>query len=102
MRLMGVGKLHALARSEDRALAGAASALWAELSAARWKDAGSAHKAFPLAVFHAHCIEIGLDADHCVVVAVNFEAQALLVEFAGARTALKSAKSPFGRIKDCR
>lgn len=83
MRLMGTGKLHALATSGDRALAGAIAALRAELAAAEWANAEDAAETYPNARFRRHRIEITLPAAHCAVVAVNYQAAAVLVEFAG-------------------
>ncbi len=91
MRLMGIGKLHALATSGNRALAGAAAALRAELAAAQWADAEDAFEAYPTARFDRHRIQIALPADHCAVVAVNYRAAVALVEFAGPQGAHHSS-----------
>lgn len=93
MRLMGTGKLHTLATSGDRALAGAVAALRAELAAAEWADADDAAETYPNARFRGHRIEIALPAGHCAVVAVNYPAMVVLVEFAGRKDDLPPALS---------
>jgi hypothetical protein len=90
MKLMGIGKLHALATSGNRALAGAAASLRAELAAAEWEDAEDALQTYPTALSNGHRIEIRLPADHCAVVSVNYQAAVALVEFAGPRDAHRS------------
>jgi hypothetical protein len=89
MKLMGIGKLHALATSGDRALAGAAASLRAELSSAEWADAEDAADTYPNARFNGHRIKISLPADHCAVISVNYRAAVALVEFAGPNHAHK-------------
>jgi len=83
MRLMGIGKLHALATSANGAVASAATSLGAELVTFEWNCADEAAADYPNARFAGHLIEIGLPEDNCAVVAVNYRAGVALIEFAG-------------------
>lgn len=85
MRLMGIGRLYALATSGSGAVASAAASLHAELAAFEWSCADEAAADYPNARFAGHRIEIGLPQDNCVVVAVNYRAGVTLIEFAGPR-----------------
>lgn len=99
MKVIGKGTLHVLATGNDAALAGAAHALFAELSAARWFDLDGAARTYPKAEFNGERITIALPSDHCAVIVANFPAGVVLVEFAGPRgqvprrRALKGKKS---------
>jgi hypothetical protein len=83
MRLMGIGKLHALATSGDGAVARAAALLRAELASFEWNSSEEAAGDYPNARIVRHRIEIHLPDDHCAVVAVNYHAGIALVEYAG-------------------
>lgn len=85
MKVIGKGTLHVLATGNDAALAGAAHALFAELSAARWSDIAGAARTYPKAEFNGVRITIPLPSDHCAVIVANFPAGVVLVEFAGPR-----------------
>lgn len=85
MKLMGIGKLHALATSGNRNVAGAAAALHAELVAAAWQDGHEAAEAYPTAALAPHRLAISLPNDHLVLITVNYKAQVVLIEFAGRR-----------------
>lgn len=95
MKLMGTGKLHALLAARNGTLAGAVSSLHAELAAAEWEDENDAAATYPQAVVAGNRIQIELPDDHCAVIAVNYGARAVLVEFAGPsdeHTPLKRAR----------
>lgn len=83
MRLMGIGKLHALATSGNGAVARAASLLRSELATFEWSTADEAASDYPTARIVRHRLEIRLPDDHCAVLAVNYRAHIALVEFAG-------------------
>ena len=83
MRLMGIGKLHALTMSGDSAVARAASLLRAELAGFEWSSLEEAAGDYPNARFVRHRLEIQLPNDICAVIAVNCGAGVALVEFAG-------------------
>lgn len=86
MRLMGIGKLHALATSKKGAVARAAAALRAELAAFEWNGPDQAAADYPNARVDGHRIEIRLPDENCAVLAVNFNAGVAMIEFAGPHT----------------
>lgn len=97
MKVIGKGTLHVLATGNDAALAGAARALFAELSAARWSDAACAARTYPLAEFNGGRMVIALPSDHCAVIVANFLAGVVLVEFAGQRGKIPPHRAPKGK-----
>lgn len=85
MKIVGTGALHMLATGNHPDVAGAAAALRAELSSACWSDVDAVKQTYPRAEFVGHRIWIALPVEHCVVIAVNFVAGVVMIEFAGVR-----------------
>ena len=83
MKLMGRHLLHRLATSGSGHLAGAASALCAELEAARWASPAAALIDYPNACLREHRLEIQLSDGICVRLAINSAAGAILIEAVG-------------------
>lgn len=96
MRLMGTGKLHALAVSGDGAAARAAAMLRFELASFNWNGPEEVVDDYPTARIVGHRIQIDLPEENCVVLGVNYCAGIVLVEFAGPRSA---RSNPFKSMK---
>ena len=96
MRLMGTGKLYALAMSGTGAAARAASMLRYELASFNWNGPEEVVGDYPNARFAGHRIQIELPEENCVVLGVNYGAGIALVEFAGPRS---KRSNPFKSIK---
>jgi hypothetical protein len=83
MKLMGKHLLHRLATSGTGDLAGAVSALCAELEAARWESPVAALADYPQASLSKHRLKIPISDGICVRLAINSAAGAVLIEAAG-------------------
>lgn len=96
MRLMGIGKLHALATGGNGATARAAAMLRFELASFSWNGPEEVVGDYPNARVAGHRIQIDLPEENCVVLGVNYCAGIALVEFAGPRSA---RSNPFKSMK---
>ena len=85
MKLMGTAKLHQLAQSGTADLAGAVSALCAELQEGEFDCVEALLEMYPTAKVEGGTAEIALDADHCVILQVHYEGGYVLVKGAGLR-----------------
>jgi hypothetical protein len=83
MKLMGKHLLYRLATSGTGDLAGAVSALCAELEAARWESPVAALADYPQASLSKHRLKIPISDGICVRLAINSAAGAVLIEAAG-------------------
>lgn len=83
MKLMGRHLLHRLATSGTGDLAGAVSALCAELEAARWASPTAALADYPQASLDKHRLEIPISDGVSVRLAINSAAGAVLIEGVG-------------------
>lgn len=83
MRLVGKLKLADFVRRVAPSTRSAAAALLAELESAEWLEAKEACAAYPSADSNGCRLSISLDDDHCVDVAINYQAGIILIEFAG-------------------
>ncbi len=83
MRLVGKLRLADFARRVAAGTRSAAAALLAELEAADWSSIEEACAAYPNAERNGCRLSISLDDDHCVEVAINYQAGIILIEFVG-------------------
>lgn len=83
MKLMGRHLLHRLATSGTGDLAGAVSALCAELEAAKWASPAAALADYPQANLDKNRLEISISDGVCVRLAINSAAGAVLIEAVG-------------------
>ena len=83
MRLMGTARLEGLANSETEGVAGAISALMAELVAGRWADRAEFQAHFPLATTKNTALRIPVGDKHCVDLIINYSLGMVLISFAG-------------------
>lgn len=83
MKVMGRHLLHRLATSGTGDLAGAASALCAELEAARWASPAAALTDYPHASLDDYRLEIPISDGIRVRLAINSAAGVVLIEAVG-------------------
>lgn len=83
MKLMGRHLLHRLATSGAGDLAGAVSALCAELEAARWPTPAAALADYPQASLDGHRLAIPITDGVRIRLAINSAAGAILIEAVG-------------------
>jgi hypothetical protein len=88
MRVAGRTRLIRLSRGALGDLAAGLRALLAELEEAQWKSRQEAIKAYPHAEVDAHRLIIPLDEQHCAVVALNYQSEIALIEYAGLKSHL--------------
>jgi hypothetical protein len=86
MRVAGRIRLIRLSRGALGDLADGLRALLAELEEAQWKSEDEALKAYPGAEVDAHRLVIPLDELHCAVVALNYQSEIALIEYAGLKS----------------
>jgi len=84
MRLMGIGKLKGLAKCGTVGVAGAVSALFAELVCAQWQSESEFLTQFPLASFENGIVRLPMGDAHRVELIINYDVGMVLVAFAGA------------------
>lgn len=97
MRLMGIGNLGELAKCADKALATAANALWTELSVGRWRTESELAEHYPLATVDGAHVRIPLGPAHYVDLLVNYHAEMMLIEYAGAADNAQSRRATKGK-----
>lgn len=85
MRLVGKLRLSDFAKCASPGVRGAAAAFLAEIEAADWSGPDEAFAAYPNAECSGCRLSISLDEDHCVTIAINYEAGIILIEFVGRR-----------------
>jgi hypothetical protein len=86
MRVAGRIRLIRLSRGALGDLAAGLRALLAELEEAQWKSEEEALKAYPGAEVDAHRLVIPVDERHCAVVALNYQLEIALIEYAGLKS----------------
>jgi hypothetical protein len=86
MRVAGRIMLIRLSRGALGDLAAGLRALLAELEEAQWKSEEEALEAYPSAEVDAHRLVISLDERHCAVVALNYQSEIALIEYAGLKS----------------
>lgn len=84
MKLMGISRLHELARRARDGLDGAVQALVAELEAGSWRSMADIAEFYPLAVIDGITVRIQLNGDYRVDLLADCGAQMVLIEYAGA------------------
>ncbi|MER8648793.1 hypothetical protein [Mesorhizobium sp. M1121] len=84
MRLIGISRLHELARRARDGLDGAIPALVAELEAGSWRSMGQIAEFYPSAVIDGIKVRILLDGGYRIDLLADCEAQMVLIEYAGA------------------
>ncbi|RXG87363.1 hypothetical protein EAS62_36090 [Bradyrhizobium zhanjiangense] len=72
-------------------------AFHAELEAASWRSPEDVAVAYPNATFEAHRLVVPIDDQHCVVIAVHYEAEIALIEYAGVRSGRRGKPSTIAR-----
>ncbi len=95
MKLMGIGKLHALAMEGSEAPSSAARALHRELAGVRWREEADIATLYPDAQCAGRRVTIALPEDHCVVIQVHYATQIILFEYVGSR----EGRPPFKTLK---
>jgi hypothetical protein len=88
MQVAGRIRLIRLSRGALGDLAAGLRALLAELEEAQWKSEQEALKAYPNAEVDAHRLVISLDEQHCAVVALYYQSEIALIEYAGLKSGL--------------
>lgn len=83
MRIAGKSRLIRASSECCDETAGAYRAFHAELGAAAWQSLKDVLAAYPNAKLETQRLVISLDGQHCVVVAINFEAGIALIDYAG-------------------
>jgi hypothetical protein len=83
MKLMGISRLQRVCDRNVGEVAGAISALRAELEAADWRCPEAAERTYPNAWRSGHRLRICIGEGHCVLLAANYEARVILIEYAG-------------------
>jgi mRNA-degrading endonuclease HigB of HigAB toxin-antitoxin module len=86
MRIAGKSRLIRSSSECCGETAGAYRAFHAELEAAAWRSPKDVLAAYPNAKFETQSLVVPLDMQHCVVVAINYETQIALIEYAGLRS----------------
>ncbi|MGC2774759.1 MAG: hypothetical protein WA418_03880 [Bradyrhizobium sp.] len=86
MRIAGKSRLIRASSSCSDETAGAYRAFYFELEAAVWRSLEDVLAAYPNAKLETQSLVIPVDRQHCVVVAVDYEAEIALIKFAGPRS----------------
>jgi mRNA-degrading endonuclease HigB of HigAB toxin-antitoxin module len=83
MRIAGKSRLIRASSGCSAETAGAYRAFHAELEAASWRSPKDVLAAHPNAKFETQSLVVSLDGQHCVVVAIDYETEIVLIEYAG-------------------
>jgi mRNA-degrading endonuclease HigB of HigAB toxin-antitoxin module len=86
MRIAGKSRLIRASSGCSAETAGAYRAFHAELEAALWRSSKDVLAAYPNAKFETQSLVVPLDGQHCVVVAIDYESEIALIQYAGPRT----------------
>jgi len=86
MRIAGKSRLIRASSECNDETAGAYRAFHNELEAAAWRSPKDILAAYPNAKFEMQSLVVPLDGQHCVVVAINYETEIALIEYAGPRS----------------
>ncbi|MER9353739.1 hypothetical protein NKI61_10615 [Mesorhizobium sp. M0514] len=90
MKLMGISRLHELARRARDCLDGAVPALVAELEAGSWRSMDQIAEFYPSAVIDGIKVRILLDGGYRIDLLADCEAQMVLIEYAGATSGARA------------
>ncbi|RWK65594.1 MAG: hypothetical protein EOR85_24585 [Mesorhizobium sp.] len=90
MKLMGISRLHELARRARDGLDGAVPALVSELEAGSWRSMAEIAQFYPSAVIDGIKVRIPLNGGYRVDLLADCEAQMVLIEYAGATSGART------------
>ena len=90
MKLMGITRLHELARRARGGLDGAVPALVAELETGSWRSMAEIAEFYPSAVVDGIKVRIQLNGGYRVVLLADCETQMVLIKYAGATSGARA------------
>ncbi|NKK36828.1 hypothetical protein GFL72_19610 [Rhizobium leguminosarum bv. viciae] len=97
MRLMGIGNLCELTKCTDAGIASAAAALWTELAAGSWKSEPEFAEHYPLATIDGAEARIPLGGSYHVDLMINYQAEIVLINYAGVANNAQSRRATKGK-----